>query len=85
LELIELMAAPEAMLGARRIQDHFNPAFFKTNFWYMWATTFAFQPWHSAVECKRYLHRFIQSSRALRPWEAFGALPSTSTIRLSCR
>ena len=60
LELIELMAAPEALLGARRIQDHFNPAFFKTNFWYMWATTFAFQPWHSAVECKRYLHRFIQ-------------------------
>jgi len=60
LELIELMAAPEAMLGARRIQEHFNPAFFKTNFWYMWATTFAFQPWHSAVECKRYLHRFMQ-------------------------
>jgi oleate hydratase len=25
----------------------------------MWATTFAFQPWHSAVEFKRYLHRFI--------------------------
>jgi oleate hydratase len=33
LELIELMAAPESMLGARRIQDHFNPSFFKTNFW----------------------------------------------------
>lgn len=60
LELIELMAVPEPMLGARRIQDHFNPSFFKSNFWYMWATTFAFQPWHSAVECKRYLHRFIQ-------------------------
>ena len=25
----------------------------------MWATTFAFQPWHSAVELKRYLHRFL--------------------------
>ena len=25
----------------------------------MWCTTFAFQPWHSAVEFKRYLHRFI--------------------------
>lgn|GEM_PF-1172593 len=32
---------------------------FQTNFWYMWQTTFAFQPWHSAVELKRYLHRFI--------------------------
>ncbi len=26
----------------------------------MWCTTFAFQPWHSAVELKRYLHRFFQ-------------------------
>ena len=25
----------------------------------MWQTTFAFQPWHSAVELKRYLHRFM--------------------------
>jgi len=24
----------------------------------MWCTTFAFQPWHSAVEFKRYLVRF---------------------------
>jgi oleate hydratase len=24
------------------------------------AARFAFQPWHSAVEFKRYLHRFIQ-------------------------
>ncbi len=25
----------------------------------MWVTTIAFQPWHSAVEFKRYLHRFM--------------------------
>ena len=25
----------------------------------MWATTFAFQQWHSAVKFKRYLHRFM--------------------------
>lgn len=25
----------------------------------MWVTTFAFQPWHSALELKRYLHRFM--------------------------
>ena len=27
----------------------------------MWQTTFAFQPWHSALEFKRYMHRFIIS------------------------
>ncbi len=60
LDLIELMAASEDSLGPKRIEDYFEPAFFKTNFWYMWCTTFAFQPWHGLVEFKRYLHRFIQ-------------------------
>ena len=46
------------MLGRSSIADQFDPAFFKTNFWFMWCTTFAFQPWHSAVEFKRYLVRF---------------------------
>jgi oleate hydratase len=46
-------------LGASCITDHLSPEFFETEFWYMWATTFAFQPWHSAIEFKRYLHRFM--------------------------
>lgn len=60
LDLVAIMATSEESLGAKRIEDIFEPAFFKTNFWYMWCTTFAFQPWHSAVELKRYLLRFIQ-------------------------
>jgi oleate hydratase len=60
LDLIAIMAKSEQTLGAKRIEDLFEPSFFKTNFWYMWCTTFAFQPWHSAVELKRYLLRFIQ-------------------------
>ena len=59
LDLIEMMAASEDQLGNKRIDQWFEPAFFETNFWYMWDTMFAFQPWHSAVEFKRYLHRFI--------------------------
>lgn len=57
--MIERMALiPEETLGSATIADQFDPSFFKTNFWYMWCTTFAFQPWHSAVEFKRYLVRF---------------------------
>ncbi|QBD77779.1 oleate hydratase [Ktedonosporobacter rubrisoli] len=59
LDLIELMVRSEASLGSRRIDACFEPSFFETNFWFMWATMFAFQPWHSAVEFKRYLHRFL--------------------------
>ncbi len=58
LTIERLALEPESMLDATRISDHFDPAFFKTNFWFMWCTTFAFQPWHSAVEFKRYLVRF---------------------------
>jgi oleate hydratase len=60
LDLIAVMASTEDFLGVKRIEDIFDAAFFSTNFWCMWRTTFAFQPWHSAVELKRYLIRFIQ-------------------------
>jgi oleate hydratase len=59
MELLRLIETSEEKLGNSRITDWLSPPFFETNFWYMWQTTFAFQPWHSAVELKRYLHRFM--------------------------
>ncbi len=56
IERLEL--EPEGLLGRSSIADQFDPSFFETDFWLMWGTTFAFQPWHSAVEFKRYLVRF---------------------------
>ena len=53
-----LVLEPEALLGHSSIEEQFDPTFFTTDFWFMWCTTFAFQPWHSAVEFKRYLARF---------------------------
>jgi len=59
IELVRLSEVGEDTLGASRITDWLSPPFFETKFWYMWSTTFAFQPWHSAIEFKRYLHRFM--------------------------
>ncbi|MDP3481266.1 MAG: oleate hydratase [Desulfoprunum sp.] len=59
IELLKLSNADEDVLAASRITDWLSPEFFNTEFWYMWSTTFAFQPWHSAVEFKRYLLRFM--------------------------
>jgi oleate hydratase len=59
MELLKLSQANEDTLAASRITDWLSPRFFDTEFWYMWSTTFAFQPWHSAVEFKRYLLRFL--------------------------
>jgi oleate hydratase len=58
LTIERLEIEPEEMLGRSSISDQFDPSFFETEFWFMWCTTFAFQPWHSAVEFKRYLMRF---------------------------
>ncbi len=58
LTIERLVVEPVGMLGRTSIADQFDKAFFKTDFWFMWCTTFAFQPWHSAVEFKRYLVRF---------------------------
>lgn len=55
LSLVRLLAEPESFLGKTRIDQVFSYHFFTTNFWYMWATMFAFQPWHGAVEFRRYM------------------------------
>lgn len=59
LALNRLILTPERTLGARTIGACFERAFFDSNFWIMWSTMFSFQPWHSAVEMRRYLRRFI--------------------------
>jgi oleate hydratase len=60
LEIMRLLAMPERIIGTKRIEDCFSPHFFESNFWAMWRTTFAFQNWHSAIELKRYMLRFMQ-------------------------
>ena len=59
-DLTRLLALPERLIGAKRIEDFFQPHFFATNFWCLWRTTFAFQNWHSAIELKRYFLCFVQ-------------------------
>jgi len=58
LTIERLVLEPEILLGRTTIAEQFDASFFTTDFWFMWCTTFAFQPWHSAVEFKRYLNRF---------------------------
>jgi len=58
LTIERLALLPETVLGKTTIAEQFDRSFFETNFWFMWCTTFAFQPWHGAVEFKRYLVRF---------------------------
>lgn len=57
--VMSLILRSEESLGALPIRDSFDIEFFETNFWDMISTMYLFKPWHSAVEFRRYLHRFL--------------------------
>jgi oleate hydratase len=58
-DLIALSSRGESSLSGMRIDDYFSAEFFRSNFWCLWSTMFAFQTWHSLAEFRRYLRRFI--------------------------
>ncbi|MFC3745781.1 oleate hydratase [Paenibacillus sp. GCM10012306] len=59
LQLGKLTMLTEERLGATTIEEFFDPSFLETNFWYFWRSMFAFENWHSVVEVKRYMERFM--------------------------
>jgi oleate hydratase len=59
MEMMALNVKPESAANNKRINDVFSEHFFETNFWHMWKTLFAFEPWHSAIELRRYFLRFM--------------------------
>ena len=58
-ELMKLVLTREEDLHDERIDEFFGEEFFASNFWLYWATMFAFEPWASALEMRRYTLRFI--------------------------
>ena len=59
MELSKLFLTPEKQLNGKRIIDVFSDEFFESNFWCFWRTMFAFEDWHSAIEMRRYLTRYV--------------------------
>lgn len=58
-ELIGLALTREVDLQDKKIDEVFGEEFFQSNFWLYWATMFAFEPWASAMEMRRYILRFV--------------------------
>ena len=53
-----------------KIKDVFSSDFFQSNFWLYWRTMFAFEDWHSALEMKLYIQRFIHHIGGLPDFKA---------------
>ncbi|WP_312497674.1 oleate hydratase [Enterococcus sp.] len=60
-QMIMMPDSEEEKLDNVTIAEYFkeDPAFFESNFWYMWETTFAFRTRSSAQELRRYMHQMI--------------------------
>lgn len=59
LQLMRLFFTPDDELYDLTIDDVLDEEFYKSNFWLYWQTMFAFEKWHSALEMKLYLQRFL--------------------------
>ena len=56
---IRLMFTPESRLDGLRISQCLPRSYFESEHWLAASTAFAFQPWHSAAEFRRYMRRFL--------------------------
>ncbi|MCI0130198.1 MULTISPECIES: oleate hydratase [Enterococcaceae] len=69
-EIISLCLTKEDDLQDKRIDEVFSQEFFDSNFWKYWCTMFAFENWHSAMEMRRYLMRFVHHIDGLADFSA---------------
>ena len=74
MEIMKLFFTPDEELYNKRIDEIFDHEVLVSNFWLYWRTMFAFENWHSALEMKLYLKRFIHH---------VGGLPDFTALRFT--
>ena len=74
MEIMRLFFTPDEDLYDKRITDFFDDEVFNSNFWLYWRTMFAFENWHSALEMKRSIKRYIHH---------IGGLPDFKALRFT--
>lgn len=69
-ELTRLLLKRKEDLDDVTVEQYFSKGFLESNFWYFWRTMFAFQNWHSVLEMKLYMHRFLDALDGLNDMSA---------------
>lgn len=69
-EIMTLFFTPDEDLYDRPITDFFDDEVLSSNFWMYWRTMFAFENWHSALEMKLYIKRYIHHIAGLPDFSA---------------
>ncbi|MCJ0873408.1 oleate hydratase [Streptomyces sp. AP-93] len=73
-DILRIFLATREEMEGKRINEVFSRDFLDSHFWLYWRTMFAFEEWHSALEMKLYLHRFVHH---------VGGLPDLSTLKFT--
>ncbi|RVU54021.1 oleate hydratase [Anaerosphaera multitolerans] len=73
-ELALFVTKSDESLENKTMEDVFSDEFLESDFWTYWRTMFAFENWHSALEMKLYMNRFIHH---------VGGLPDLSALQFS--
>lgn len=73
-DLVKIFFTPREALANVRINEFFSQEFLDSTFWLYWRTMFAFEEWHSALEMKLYVHRFIHH---------IGGLPDFTALKFT--
>lgn len=74
MEIMKLFFTPDEDLYDKRITEVFDNEVLNSNFWLYWRTMFAFENWHSALEMKLYIKRFVHH---------IGGLPDFKALRFT--
>ena len=74
MEIMKLFFTPNEQLQDKKITDFFDDEVLSSNFWLYWRTMFAFENWHSALEMKLYIQRYIHH---------IGGLPDFTALRFT--
>lgn len=74
MEITKLFFTPDEDLYDKRINEVFSDEVLNSNYWMYWRTMFAFENWHSALEMKLYIRRFIHH---------IGGLPDFKALRFT--
>ena len=74
MEILKLFFTPNEELYDKKITDFFDDEVLNSNLWLYWRTMFAFENWHSALEMKLYIQRYIHH---------IGGLPDFTALRFT--
>lgn len=74
MQISKLFMTKDEDLYDKSITEFFDDDVLNSNFWLYWRTMFAFENWHSALEMKRYIQRYVHH---------IGGLPDFTALRFT--